>query len=157
MLAWLTRLRVELDWALNAFLSSSHPASMILKSHGFKPARFLARKEYSVWKEGFRLCSLQELATPADMHPLIMRVRLFVAHERQTKENPQPLFRVYWSFHLHDKKRTPTKHVYISEPFPLKALTAVLRASKHPAQAASTMIRIAEGSKGNSRWAEVAP
>lgn len=142
MLTWLTNLRVRYDWLLNSFLSERHPASMILKSHGFQPARLSDRQQYSVWKDGYRLCMLQELNTPANLHPLIMRVRLFVAHERATKENLQPLFRVYWTFHFHDEARTPTTHAYLSDPFPLKLLPNVLKSSRYPAQTASAMVRI---------------
>lgn len=136
MFNWLTFLRVRLDWLFNAYLNRRHPATMILKSHGFKPTPFLKRREYSVWRDGYRLCQMQELLTPAGKTQLLMRVRLYVAYERATKETPHPLYRIYWTFHQLDATNTPFGHAYISDSFVLKQMPKMIKASKFPALAA---------------------
>jgi len=147
MFSWLTSLRVRLDWLFNSFLNGRHPATMILKSYGFSPTSFLTRRAYSVWRDGFRLCQLQEIVIPAGDIRLLMRIRLYVAHERLTNETPNPLYRVYWSFHLLDKARTPLLYAFMSEPFVLKKFAAIVKSSRDPINVARSMHVLMENLK----------
>lgn len=147
MFNWLTFLRVRLDWVFNMYLNHRHPATMILKSHGFKPTPFFKRREYSTWRDGYRLCQMQEMLTPEGKTRFLMRIRLFVAYERKTKETPAPLFKIYWTFHKLDKVNTPVGTAFISESFILKHLPKMVKTSSG---LALTVINI-QGLMENSR------